>query len=373
MNENPIRLLLVEDNAAEARLMEIYLVEDIGGFELQWVERLAAAEAFLKGEDRPVDGVLLDLSLPDSYGLATFTRVQALAPSLPIIVLSGQDDDGIAEEAVRSGAQDYLVKSQMDGRLLARSIRYAVERKRLELRLSEAGAVLREARAQRVLSALVQGLAHEVRNPLFAIDLNVSVLEKFSDAQHALQPFAAHIRHHVRRLDGLMRDLMELGKPLEAKDFVQEDLSALVIKSARLLLDSMPEARSRLVVENPDVAIPVVCVPEKVTLALVHIFSNALEHSPADARVKAEILPQEDGGTVRVSDAGPGIPEEMLDRLFEPFVTSRQGRPGLGLALVRHYIESHGGTVSAMNRTPGGGAVFTVSLPGKPSKPQSIS
>lgn len=373
MNENPIRLLLVEDNPAEARLMEIYLVEDTGGFELRWVERLAAAEAILKGEDRPVDGVLLDLSLPDSYGLATFTRVHALAPSLAIIVLSGQDNDDVAEEAVRSGAQDYLVKGQVDGRLLARSIRYAVERKRLEQKLKEAEAVLQEARAQRALNALVQGLAHEVRNPLFAIDLNVSALEKYSDEQSALQPFAAHIRHHVRRLDGLMRDLMELGKPLEKKDFVQEELSALVIKSARLLLDSMPEAQSRLVVENPDVAIPVICAPEKVTRAFVHLFSNALEHSPADTCVKAEILPQGDGGTVRVSDAGPGIPEEILDRLFEPFVTSHQGRPGLGLALVRHYIESHGGTISAMNRTPGGGAVFTVSLPGKPPEAHSTS
>ena len=125
----PIRVLLVEDNPGDARLLQEAIAEvGAGGLvQLEHVERLSEALKRLSAET--FDVILLDLSLPDEHGLATVTRTHAHAPAVPIVVLSGLDDEGLASRAVREGAQDYLVKGRADGHLIIRAMRYATERK----------------------------------------------------------------------------------------------------------------------------------------------------------------------------------------------------------------------------------------------------
>jgi PAS domain S-box-containing protein len=135
-SEAQLTVLLVEDNAGDARLLIEYLSEAPGNpFVLEHVELLS------DGLDRLQKGgialVLLDLSLPDSFGLETFARTHAAAPELPIIVMSGRDDESLAIKTVHEGAQDYLVKGHVDSRLLVRSMRYAIERKRAEEALAK--------------------------------------------------------------------------------------------------------------------------------------------------------------------------------------------------------------------------------------------
>ena len=129
MNLDGIRVLLVEDNPGDARLFT-ELVRDTGAgqWKMVHVDRLSAALDRLGRE--PFDVMLLDLSLPDADGLDTLIRAHAEAPKIPIVVLTGHDDEALAVRAVRAGAQDYLVKGRMDGDLLVRSIRYASERGR---------------------------------------------------------------------------------------------------------------------------------------------------------------------------------------------------------------------------------------------------
>jgi two-component system cell cycle sensor histidine kinase/response regulator CckA len=134
---NPIRVLLVEDNPGDARLIFELLSEMSGDFDLQHVDRLEAALGHLG--HAAVDVVLLDLGLPDSQGLETVKRARQAAVAQPIIVISSQDDEEVALEAVRAGAQDYIPKGRIEGRGLARIIRHAIARRRAEdaLRLSE--------------------------------------------------------------------------------------------------------------------------------------------------------------------------------------------------------------------------------------------
>jgi len=130
MPDKPIKVLLVEDNPGDARLLEEDLREVPGQeFELTHVERLEEASERLREEE--YDVVLLDLSLPDSSGLDTVKRTFNEAPTMPIVVLTGLDDESLGLSAVREGAQDYLVKGQTQGRLLVRAIHYALERERL--------------------------------------------------------------------------------------------------------------------------------------------------------------------------------------------------------------------------------------------------
>src|SRR5258705_1964154 len=131
----PLRVLVIEDNLVDARLIQI-MVSDAGGhaFEIERADRLSLGLQRLKSEK--FDIVLLDLSLPDSHGLSTFARVHQEFPQIPIIVMSGLDDERVAVNAVHEGAQDYLVKGQVSGPLLVRAMRYAMERMRTADQLS---------------------------------------------------------------------------------------------------------------------------------------------------------------------------------------------------------------------------------------------
>src|SRR5262249_7925911 len=125
-----IRVLLVEDDPNDARLIELMLADaDPAGFELRRAERLEGALKQLSTGH--IDVVLSELSLPDSQGLDTFLQLQAGAPHVPIIVLSGLNDTTVALNAVHEGAQDYFIKGEVEGQLLARAMRYAIERKRM--------------------------------------------------------------------------------------------------------------------------------------------------------------------------------------------------------------------------------------------------
>jgi PAS domain S-box-containing protein len=129
MMHETITVLLVEDNPGDARLMR-EAVREAEGSHIHLVHVDTLGKAFAHLDQNRFDVVMLDLSLPDAEGLTTLVRAHAHAPSVPIVVLTGLDDEGLAIRAVREGAQDYLVKGQVTGQLLVRAMRYATERKR---------------------------------------------------------------------------------------------------------------------------------------------------------------------------------------------------------------------------------------------------
>jgi PAS domain S-box-containing protein len=134
---SPLKILLVEDNPGDARLIQVMLAEGQtpSHFEVTWVDKLSKALEFVAA-NHP-EAILLDLSLPDSQGLGTVVRIVEKAPDIPIIILTGTDDEVLAVKALQEGAQDYLPKGQLDNNLLARTIRYGMERKLAEQSLRE--------------------------------------------------------------------------------------------------------------------------------------------------------------------------------------------------------------------------------------------
>jgi len=147
-----LRILQVEDEPALARLLKEYLKMALREpYELTWVQRLVEATAALAAQ--PFDLVLLDLGLPDSRGIETFLSIHHQVPQIPIIVLSGLDDEPTALRTLQSGAQDYLVKSNVDSHLLVRAVRYAIERKKVEAALGE---------ERDLLQALIESLPDQI-------------------------------------------------------------------------------------------------------------------------------------------------------------------------------------------------------------------
>ncbi len=150
MNRTVLQILLVEDNAGDTRLLrEMFSQEKPGSFHLTCVLRMRDAEIQLaKGG---VDVVLLDMGLPDEHGLDTLRRAQAAAPGVPVIVLTGLDDEVLAAEAMKEGAQDYLIKGQIENRALPRALRHAIERRRMQAETDIVRELQSQARVNSVL------------------------------------------------------------------------------------------------------------------------------------------------------------------------------------------------------------------------------
>ena len=154
--EQKIKILLVEDNPGDARLLDVYLKETFNtSFALITTDSLTKGLNLL--EERKFDIVILDLSLPDSTGLDTFKKVNSHSPETPVIVLTGYEDESIGINAMKLGAQDFLVKGDVNGKELTRSINYSIERFKLLNKLSERTEDLQK---ERLKLADAQKLAH---------------------------------------------------------------------------------------------------------------------------------------------------------------------------------------------------------------------
>jgi len=168
VNDRPLSCLLVEDNPGDARLLREMLREaPPGAVALQHVTRMADAEAALRAQG--FDVVLLDLGLPDSQDIASIQRVRAVAPAVPVVLLTGLDDEDLAARAAREGASDYLVKGQVDGRGLVRTLRYAVERRQVEGQRDQLRAQLLHSQKLDVVGRVAGGVAHDLNNILSVI------------------------------------------------------------------------------------------------------------------------------------------------------------------------------------------------------------
>jgi len=163
MNDKPIKLLLVEDNPGDVRLIKEQLAEANDFFEIICVDLISKGIDYIIHHD--FDAVLLDLGLPDSQGIRNIENMLTAQPSIPLVVLTGFDDENTAIEAVHRGAQDYLIKGSTDGKMLARVIRYAIERKNTEEELKQSLQKL-----TLVLGKTVKAMAKavEIRDPYTA-------------------------------------------------------------------------------------------------------------------------------------------------------------------------------------------------------------
>ena len=171
-------VLLIEDNPGDARLIREMLAEDPGApFALHFADRLARGLEHLASNQTGL--VLLDLSLPDSFGLDTFAKVFAHSPDVPIIVLTGNDDQRVALSAVKGGAQDYLVKGKLDRELLLRSMQYSIERKRYQVELE------RQANYDALTGLPNRSLLHDrLKQAVFAQRTLRAIAVVFMDLDH---------------------------------------------------------------------------------------------------------------------------------------------------------------------------------------------
>lgn len=222
---------------------------------------------------------------------------------------------------------------------------------------------LEGARKLETIGMITNGVAHEVRNPLNAINILSAVLEKKQGEDPDVRQCVAHIKEQVERLSILMNDLLVLGRPTDPRQFASCEVESLVCEAVAHIEAGDHAAKGRIVLDASGGGFSAKGIPAKLVQVFINILSNALSFSPAGEVVRIVLEPEEEWVKVTVADRGPGIPEKLLPKLFQPFQSQRKGGTGLGLAIVQKTVADHGGTVSAVNNDPGPGACFTVRLP----------
>lgn len=225
---------------------------------------------------------------------------------------------------------------------------------------------LRRSETMSALGALVGGVAHEVRNPLFAISSTLDVFEDLHGDRRELRGFLGLLREQTGRLSDLMSGLLELGRPAPV-GFTREALAPIIEKAIALCADEARAAGVGISFES-DERLPVISVDERrLRQAFRNILHNAVQHSPRGGTVvvrveRSELSSGAPGLLCSVLDEGPGFDPVDVPHVFEPFFTRRSGGTGLGLSITRAVVEQHQGTVVAGNRLEGGAAVC-VELP----------
>ena len=489
MMKDTVKVMLVEDNPPDALLIR-EMLDDARGvqFELEHVELLS--ECLERLGHGQIDAVLLDLGLPDSQGLDTFSRVHAAFPRTPLIVLSGLDDEDVAIEAARKGAQDYLPKGRLDSKLLGLSIRYGVERKKAEeaLRASErhysalvgsltdavllftdgvvtwcnekaedvygypkdelvgkdirfpyplagslpevirrvsAGiqqhgrffdtgeikkkdgstvdieytisqiqgkqpielvAVVRDVTERRrvekekarmqqqimlsgrlaAVGQLAAGVAHELNNPLAAVQGHAQLLASTKDLNEGIRGDVETIYTQALRASSITANLLSFAREHDVERGLIS-INEVIEKSLELNDHRMKTNRVEVRTElDPDIPLTMADFYE-FQQVFVNIIVNAEQAMmETDGQRTLVVRTQRLNDTIQASfaDTGHGISTEDLGNIFDPFFTTRRvgEGTGLGLSICFGIVEQHGGAIRADSNV-GEGTTFLVEIP----------
>ena len=330
----------------------------------------------------------------DSTGVSTFASAHAQSPTLPIIVLTGFGDQSVALKVMQQGAQDYLIKGQVDGSLIWRTIRYAMERQRgrrelvlsetrvrhlnenLERRVADRTAEL--ASANRELETFTYSVSHDLRAPLRQIDGFSRMLVEHagssldSESQHYLRRIQEGTQHMGRLVDDLL-NLAQLGR--QEVHTRPTSLNGLVNGALGELRADMGERVIRWVIGG----LPTVeCDPGLMQIVLTNLLSNAIKYTRPRAVATIEVgCTLSDGRqTVFVRDDGVGFNMKYADKLFGVFQrlhrTDQFEGSGVGLATVQRIIHKHGGEIW-VQAEPEKGATFSFTLAQRRDCPAALS
>jgi signal transduction histidine kinase len=362
-------VLLIEDNPGDADLVRLRLVEGKSPVRVNCVNRLSDGLASLETETPSV--ILLDLNLPDSRGAETFRRVMERAPNVPVVVLSGQDDEVLAMKAVHQGVQDYLVKGNISSKHLERAIRYAVERQALLRALD-----ISQKQKIEFKNQFLSHVSHELRTPLTCIHQYVTLL--LDGLAGALTPDQGdHLKtilKSVSQLHAMIRDMLEAARAESGKMRIELrciSLSEVAHHAIAMLRPSADEKHIGLEV-GLDQRLPLVLAdPDRVLEVMINLIDNGIKFTPHDGAVmlQANMVEADPGSVyVSVSDTGRGISPEAKNLIFERLyqdpdsVDNNRSGLGLGLFICREIVRLHEGRIWVSSE-PGQGSTFTFTLP----------
>ncbi|HEU4688630.1 MAG TPA: response regulator, partial [Vicinamibacterales bacterium] len=345
------------------------------------------ASALALVESGGFDCVLLDYYIPGTDGLEILKEIRRRGQSIPVIVLTGQGDEEVAVELMKAGAADYLNKNGLTAERLERSLRYAMALHRADEERQQL--LERERRAREEAQAANQAkdeflatLSHELRTPLNAI-LGWSRLLMTGNLNEETSRRAIEIIDRNTRLQAqLIEDLLDISRIITGKlrlDLRPVPLASIIESALESVRPAADVRQLSLDVTLEAGTVPILCDAARMQQVIWNLLSNAIKFTPEGGRISVGAQREGQIVTIAVSDTGTGIDPGFLPFVFDRFrqqdgaSTRIHGGLGLGLSIVRHLVELHGGTVEAKSDGSGRGSTFLVRVPVAPQRLRDLA
>lgn len=364
-----LRVLVIENDSDHAWLLREALTLAAPGC-VNVTDCRALCDAQTHVADGAFDAVITDLATSDNGDDATVQSIRDRFPNVPLLVLATTADEMTMMAGMAAGADEYLLKEQLDGEVLLRTVRHAVARKEAQLHAHQA----QESRV--ALSAMERMLAvvgHELRAPLAAIRLNADFVTQAENAlNHAEMQCLDMIQSEAERLVKLVNDLLEAARldsgkakwKREAFDVI--DVCRRAIDIVTPLADH-DDGAVRLRFDPPVDSIRMVGDGGAIQRALINLLTNAIKHTPG-GYVRLGCEANDQIIRIEVADTGRGMSQEVMEQLGRPFALNGGmidvgdiSGAGLGLSICKGIAEAHGGQLH-VDSTPGVGSTFTLEL-----------
>jgi len=373
-------LLAIDDNPSDLDILK-RLVRKVPEWKVEFASCTEPKDALAHLGSHPVDVVLVDYRLGAINGIELLDRIRKTGFEGAIIVLTGQGDERLAAEAMRSGAADYMPKSDLTAASLRRAVENALERSRLQIALSE-----HQHRLERMNEDLQQKnqeirsfyhtLSHELKTPLTAAREFVSIL--VDGLAGELSPtqieYLGYVKEGCDQMTTCLNDILDITR-METGRFsvrtVAAPLPPVVHRTLAGFASRARDARIELEEEFASNLPEAVFDPHRITQVVGNLIDNAIKFTPPGGKVRLELAPTtgaERRILVTVTDTGKGIREEHVEHVFERLYQVRDGSEqsrmglGLGLFICREIVRLHGGEIAVSSRV-GAGTTFRFTLP----------
>jgi len=373
-------LLAIDDNPSDLDILK-RLVRKVPEWEVEFASCTEPNDALAHLGTHAVDVVLVDYRLGAINGIELLDRIRKTGFLGAIIVLTGQGDERLAAEAMRSGAADYMPKSDLTAASLRRAVENALERSRLQIALDE-----HQHRLERMNEDLQQKnqeirsfyhtLSHELKTPLTAAREFVSIL--VDGLAGELSPtqieYLGYVKEGCDQMTTCLNDILDVTR-METGRFSVRTIAAplppVVHRTLAGFANRAREAGIELEEEFASNLPEAVFDPHRITQVVGNLIDNAIKFTPPGGKVRLEVAPTpaaEGRILVTVTDTGKGIREEHLEHVFERLYQVRDGSEqsrmglGLGLFICREIVRLHGGELAVSSRV-GAGTTFRFTLP----------
>lgn len=361
-NGATLRVLLIEDNPDHAELIQRQLeIASDRTIHFKRCDLLAAGLDELGVAQ--YDVLLLDLGLPDSDLPDTVRRAVSAVPAIPIVVLTSLGDAELGVSAVQQGAQDYLVKTQINPDMLMRSLRYAIERKRTRLEVERYAAELE--RSNRDLERFARVVSHDLKSPLAVIQMDLSMLaSKLERDPDAAREYLESAVEQARQMSDTVDGVLQLARVQQTAPRLEPvDSESVLNRALECLRREIDESAAEITHDQ----LPIVRGEETL---FIQLFQNLLQNSIKYRRdlrprihVSAELYDHE--WVYSVADDGVGIAPEDRERVFGMFERAQENSKagaGIGLATCQRIVQHHGGRIWVDANEPHG-TIFYFSIP----------